>query len=103
MLMVVVVWCVCLCRGPPIDHDGYGEGEDEDSREGAEAAHQLAKHGLGVEVVAHGGEGHQTPPGGGHSQRPPALARILASTSPRGKRQLWPQGNPAVSWHESFD
>ena len=69
-------------RGPPIDHNGYGEGEYEDPREGAEASHQLAQHGLGVEVIAHGGEGHQAPPKGGHRQQPPSLARLLVLTSP---------------------
>ena len=47
----------------PVDHDGDGQGEDEDAGEGAEAANQLPQQGLGVELVAHRGDGHQAPPG----------------------------------------
>ena len=46
----------------PVDHDGDGQGEDEDAGEGAEAANQLPQQGLGVELVAHRGDGHQAPP-----------------------------------------
>ncbi len=49
-----------------VDHDGYGQGEDEDAGEGREAADQLAQEGLGAEVVAHRGDGHQPPPEGLH-------------------------------------
>ena len=34
-----------------VDYDGDGEGEDEDAGEGAEAADQLAKQSLGVQLV----------------------------------------------------
>ena len=47
----------------PIDHDGDGQGEDEDARERAEAADKLPQQGLGVELVANRGDGHQAPPG----------------------------------------
>ena len=46
----------------PVDHDGDGQGEDEDAGEGAEAANQLPQQRLGVELVTHGGDGHQAPP-----------------------------------------
>ena len=47
----------------PVDYNGDGQGEDEDAGEGAEAANQLPQQGLGVELVAHRGDGHQAPPG----------------------------------------
>ena len=46
----------------PVDHDGDRQGEDEDAGEGAEAANQLPQQRLGVELVTHGGDGHQAPP-----------------------------------------
>ena len=46
----------------PIDHNGDGQGEDEDAGERAEATDQLPQQGLGVELVAHRGDGHQAPP-----------------------------------------
>ena len=46
----------------PVDHNGDGQGEDEDAREGAEAANQLPQQRLGVELVTHRGDGHQAPP-----------------------------------------
>ena len=40
----------------PVNDDGYGEGEDEDAAEGAEAADQLAGEGGGGELPIAGGE-----------------------------------------------
>ena len=46
----------------PVDHNGDGQGEDEDAGEGAEAANQLAQQSLGIKLVTHRGDGHQAPP-----------------------------------------
>ena len=46
----------------PVDHNGDGQGEDEDAGEGAEAANQLPQQSLGVKLVTHSGDGHQAPP-----------------------------------------
>ena len=40
----------------PVNDDGYGEGEDEDAAEGAEAADQLARERGGGELPIAGGE-----------------------------------------------
>ena len=46
----------------PVDHNGDRQGEDEDAREGAEAANQLPQQRLGVKLVTNCGDGHQAPP-----------------------------------------
>ena len=45
-----------LCSLAPVNDDGYGEGEDEDAAEGAEAADQLAREGGRGELAIAGSE-----------------------------------------------
>ena len=53
----------CLVvRRERVDHDRDGQGENEDARDGREAADQLAQVRPRVEVVADGGDGHEAPP-----------------------------------------
>ena len=40
----------------------YWQGDDEDPTQRAQATGQLAQEGLGLDVVAHRRQGHQTPP-----------------------------------------
>ena len=47
---------------PPVDHDGDGQGEDEDAGQRTEAAYQLPQQRLRVQLVADRGDRHQTPP-----------------------------------------
>ena len=53
---------VLVVRGKTVDHDGYGEGEDENSQKSAEPPGQLAGKGGRVELVAHSGQGHHGVP-----------------------------------------
>ena len=49
---------ILVVGGEAVDHDGYGQGEDEDPGQGTAAADDLSKQGLRVEVITNCGQGH---------------------------------------------
>ena len=57
---------ILVVGGEAVDHNGYGQSEDEHPGQCAAASDDLPQQGLGVEVIAHRGQCHQAPPG--HSQ-----------------------------------
>ena len=63
-LVYFTVYClpVLIVGCEAIDHDGYGQGEDEDTGEGAAAPNDLPQQGLRIEVITNCRQGHQSPP-----------------------------------------
>ena len=59
---------VLVVGGEAVDDDGYGQGEDEHTGQGAAAADYLTQQSLRVEVITHRGQGHQAPPCDGLSE-----------------------------------
>ena len=57
---------ILVVGGEAVDHNGYGQSEDEHPGQCAAASDDLPQQGLGVEVIAHRGQCHQAPPGHSH-------------------------------------
>ena len=53
---------ILVVGGEAVDHDGYGQGEDEDPGQGAASPDDLAQQSLRVKVITNCGQGHQSPP-----------------------------------------
>ena len=53
---------VLVASGKAGDHNGNGQGEDEDPSDSAQTTDELAHESRGIHVVSHRGEGHEPPP-----------------------------------------
>ena len=78
---------VLVVRGEGVDHNRDGQREDEDAGERAEPAEELPQERARVEVVPHGGDGHEAPPEALHEGPRVLAGLLLGEVDERGEGQ----------------